>query len=93
MVPDAKQLIGLKKEVSAQSSNQVVMVPDAKQLVPKLVTSIVQILQSYPDVFEGMERMLSRSPILHPDRSKCYPQADTLQTNFSVFERSIPARI
>ena len=28
-----------KKEVSAQSSNQVVTVPDAKQLVPKLVTS------------------------------------------------------
>ena len=28
----------LKKEVSTQSNNQVVTVPDAKQLVPKLVT-------------------------------------------------------
>ena len=38
-----------KKEVLAQSTNQVVTVPDAKQLVPKLVTSREQILQRYPD--------------------------------------------
>ena len=43
-----------KKEVCAQSNNQVLTVPDAKQLVPKLVTSKEQILQSYPDVFEGI---------------------------------------
>ena len=40
--------------MSAQSSSQVVTVPDAKQLVSKLVTSKEQILQSYPDVFEGI---------------------------------------
>ena len=28
--------------------------PEAKQLVPKLVTSKEQILQSYPDVYEGI---------------------------------------
>ena len=39
-----------KKEVSAQSSNQA----DAKQLVPKLITSKEHILQSYPDDFEGI---------------------------------------
>ena len=43
-----------KKEVSAQSSNHVVTVPDKKQLVHKLITSKGQILQSYPDVFEGI---------------------------------------
>ena len=43
-----------KKEVSTQSSNQADTVPDAKQLVAKLVTSREQILQSYPDVFEGI---------------------------------------
>ena len=43
-----------KKELSAQSTNQVVTVPNAKQLVPKLVTSREQIWQSYPDVFEGI---------------------------------------
>ena len=32
-----------KKEVSAQSTNQVVTVPDAKQLIPKLLTSREQI--------------------------------------------------
>ena len=41
-------------EVSAHSSNQLVAVHDAKQLVSKLVTSREQILQSYPDVFEGV---------------------------------------
>ena len=40
--------------MSAQSTNQVVTVPDAEQLVPKLVTSKEQILQRYPDVFEGI---------------------------------------
>ena len=39
-----------KKAVPAQSSNQV----DAKQPILKLVTSKEHILQSYPDVFEGM---------------------------------------
>ena len=43
-----------KKEVPAQSSNQAFTVPDAKQLVPKLIRSKEQILQSYPDVFEGI---------------------------------------
>ena len=43
-----------KKEVSTQSKKQVVTVPDAKQVVSKLVTSKEQILQSYPDVSEGI---------------------------------------
>ena len=45
----------LKKEVSTQSSNKTVTVPDAKQLVPKLVTSREQILQSYPDVLRILD--------------------------------------
>ena len=40
--------------MSAQSNNQVVTVPDVKQLVTKLITSKEQILQSYPDVFQGI---------------------------------------
>ena len=36
--------------------------------------------------------MLFRSPISYPDKLKCYPQADTLQTNPGAFERSFPAR-
>ena len=43
-----------KKEVSSQSTNQEVTVPDAKQLVSKLVISKEQILQRYPDVFEDI---------------------------------------
>ena len=43
-----------KKEVSAQSSNQAVTVPDAKQLVPKLDTSKEHILHSYTDVSDGI---------------------------------------
>ena len=43
-----------KKEVSAQSTNQEVTVPDTNQLVPKLDTIKEQILQRYPDVFEGI---------------------------------------
>ena len=43
-----------RKEVSAQSTNQAVTVPNVKQLVPRLDTSKEQILQSYPGVFEGI---------------------------------------
>ena len=43
-----------RKEVSAQSTQQAVTVPDQEDIVPKLVTSKEQILQSYPDVFEGV---------------------------------------
>ena len=43
-----------RKGVSAQSTSQGFTVPGAKQLVPKLVTSKEQILQSYTDVFEGI---------------------------------------
>ena len=43
-----------KKEVPTQNSNQVVTVPDTKELVPKLVTSREHILQSCPDVFDGI---------------------------------------
>ena len=39
-----------KKEVSAQSSN----LGDAKHLIPKLITNREHILQSYPDVCEGI---------------------------------------
>ena len=41
----------LKKEVSAQSSYQAVTVPDAKQLVHKLITNKEQILQKLPLLF------------------------------------------
>ena len=40
--------------MSAQSTKQAVTVPDTKQLVPELVTSKEQILQSYTDVFEDI---------------------------------------
>ena len=40
--------------MSTQSTKQVVAVPDQKQLDPKFVTSKTQILQSFPDVFEGI---------------------------------------
>ena len=47
----------------AQNSNQAVTVPDMKQLVPKLVTSREQILQSYPNVLEGIGCFLG--PLYH----------------------------
>ena len=72
-----------RKEVSAQNSNQVVTVPDAKQLVPKLITNKEQILQSYPEDIECFPG---------PSISKCYPQADTLQTNPGAFEISFSGR-
>ena len=37
-----------------QSTQQAVTVPNAKQLVPKLVTRKEQILQSYPNAFDGI---------------------------------------
>ena len=40
--------------MSAQSTNQAVIVSDATQLVPKLVASREQILQRYLDVSEGI---------------------------------------
>ena len=43
-----------RKEVSTQSTKQAVTVPAQQQLVPKLVTSKEQILQSYPDVSKGI---------------------------------------
>ena len=43
-----------RKEGSAQSTKQAVTVPDQQQLVAKLLTSQEQILQSYPDLFEGI---------------------------------------
>ena len=42
------------KEVSTQSSQEVATVPDQQYLVPKLVTGKEQILQSYPEVSEGI---------------------------------------
>ena len=44
----------LRKEVSAQSSKQESTVSDQQQVLPKLVTSKEQILQNYPDVFDGI---------------------------------------
>ena len=55
--PKKKKRVSLhstRKEVSAQSSKQVVTVPDQQQLVSKLFTSKEQILQSYPGVFDGI---------------------------------------
>ena len=43
-----------RKEVSTESNSQAVTVPDAKQLIPKLVARKELTLQSYPDVFEGI---------------------------------------
>ena len=54
-----------KKEVSAQSSNQT----DVKQLIPKLVTSKEPILQSYPDVFEGIGCFPGSLYHIHIDQS------------------------
>ena len=42
---------------------------DAKQLVPKLVTSREQILQRYPDVFEGIRCFPGCSYHIHLDQS------------------------
>ena len=63
-----------RKEVSAQSTNQVVTVPDVKQLVPKLVTSKEQIIQSHPDVSEDIQ--CSPGPTYHIqiDHSKTLKQ-------------------
>ena len=47
-----------KKEVPTQSNNTVVTVPDAKQPVPKLVTSKEQILQDYPNVLTVLDAFL-----------------------------------
>ena len=55
--------------MSAQSTNQAVTVPDAKQLVPKLVTSREQILQRYPDVLEGMGCLPGPPYHIHLDQS------------------------
>ena len=64
--------------MSAQSTNQAVTVPDAKQLVPKLVTSTKQILQSYPDVFDGIE---------------CYPGPPyNIQLDQSMIHKQAPCR-
>ena len=67
-----------KEKVSTQSSNQAVTVPDAKQLVPKLITSMEQILQSYPDVFECIG---------------CFPGPPYhIQTDKNVTLKQIPCR-
>ena len=44
----------LRQEVSTQSSKQESTVFNQKQVVPNLVTSKEQILQRYPDVFDGI---------------------------------------
>ena len=49
-IHSSRKEISSRNEVSAQSSKQVVTVHD----VSKLVTSKEQILQSYPDVVEGI---------------------------------------
>ena len=59
------------KEVSAQSTSQAVTMSNAKQLVSKLTTSKEQILQSYPDVCEGIGHFQGWK-IPYPVRSKCY---------------------
>ena len=58
-----------KKEVPAQTTKQAVTAPDAKQLVPKSVTSRGQILQSYPDVFEGIGHIPGPLYHIHLDQS------------------------
>ena len=44
----------LRQEVSTPSSKQESAVLNQQQAVPKLVTSKEQILQRYPDVFDGI---------------------------------------
>ena len=77
-----------KKEVSDQSTNQVVTVPDAKQLVPKLVTSREQILQRYPDVFEsigcfpGPPYHIHLGQSIYPKQTPCRPIPVHLKETF-----------
>ena len=67
-----------KKEVPNQCSNHAGIVSDAKQLVPKLITSREQILQGYPDVFEGVG---------------CFPGASYhIQIDQSVTPKQTPCR-
>ena len=47
------------RENQLLQTNQEVTVPDAKQLVAKLVTSREQILHRYPDVSEGIGYFLA----------------------------------
>ena len=62
-----------RKEVSAQSCKQAVTVPD----VPTLVTSKEQMLQSYPDAFEGIGCFLGPpyhiqlDPSITPKQTPC----------------------
>ena len=58
-----------RKEVSTQSTKQAVTVPDHQQIVPKLVTSKEQILQSYPDVSEGIGCFSDPQYYIHLDQS------------------------
>ena len=68
-----------RKEVSAQSPKQAAIGSDWQQLVPKLVTSKEQILQSYADVFEGIECFpgppycIQLDPNITPKLTPCRP--------------------
>ena len=75
-----------KKEVSAQSNNQV----DAKQLIPKLVPSREQILQSYPDVFEGIGCF--PGPPYHIQIDQSATPSKHLADQSCAFERGFLAR-
>ena len=76
--------------MSAQCTNQVVTVPDAKQLVPKLITSKEQNLQNYIDVFEHLGCFPGSPYDIQIDQSVTPKQ--TSSTNPNAFERSFPAR-
>ena len=68
-----------RKDVSAQSSKQAVTVSDQQQLFPKFVTRKEQVLQSYPDVFEGTEHFsglpyhIHLDPNITPKQTPCRP--------------------
>ena len=52
--PREFQFTDQRRKCLFKATNQEVTVPDVNQLVPKLVTSREQNLQSYQDVFEGI---------------------------------------
>ena len=76
-----------KKELSTQSRNQA----HAQQLLSQVSHKQRADVAKLPWCFWGYQ-VLSRSPMSYPDRSKCYPQADTLQTSPSTFERTFQTR-
>ena len=77
-----------RKAVSAQSLKQESTVSNQQQLLPKLVTSKEQILQSYPDVFESIGHFpdhqyhIQLDPNITPEQTLCRPIPEHLKPAF-----------